>query len=395
MIGPFRPDPRVRMEERIVGTTRPILLAEDDDARANQLRVALQARGFGVVMAADGARALELADSVRPAAIVSDVLMPNMDGFELCWEIRRAGPLLETPVILTTTGWEDDDSGQFARDVGATALVDSGTVADVLDSVLAAGTALGAADQTAPAARLTEDEFRLRHGERLLHLSLREAEILRQERDALAEIYRGTLGSLAAALELRDAAGTHARRVAGYVITLAEALGLGPGDPAVAHLVRSALLCDIGHMGIPQRIVNKPGILSHAEWQLMKTHPVLSATAVEEVTPVRSLGQTVRAHHERWDGQGYPAKLAGEEIPWAARVIAVADTVDALTSPRPYRDSVTFEAAAAEVHRCRESQFDPEVSDAASSVDPDEWGLIKEQAESSDPKFDALVAGYL
>jgi putative two-component system response regulator len=373
----------------------PILLAEDDEARANRLRVALQARGFGVIMAADGAQALELAGSVRPVAVVSDVLMPNMDGFELCWEIRRAGPLLATPVILTTTGWEDDDSGQFARDVGATALVDTRTVADVLDSVLAVGMDPAVADQAAPAARLTEDEFRLRHGERLLHLSLREAEILKQERDALAEIYRGTLGSLAAVLDLHDAAGAHARRVTGYVITLAEALGLGPGDPAVGHLVRSALLCDIGNMGIPQRIVNKPGILSHAEWQLMKTHPVLSATAVEEVAPVRSVGETVRAHHERWDGQGYPARLAGEVIPWAARVIAVADTVDALTSPRPYRESVPFEAAATEIDRCRETQFDPEISDAASSVDPAEWGMVKEQAESLDPKFDALVAGYL
>jgi response regulator RpfG family c-di-GMP phosphodiesterase len=347
------------------------------------------------MVAPDGAAALELAERVHPTAIVSDVLMPNMDGFELCWEVRRAGGLLETPVILTTSGWEDDDSAQFARDVGATALVDTMMVVDVLGSVLAVREDEVGWSRSAPAARLTEEEFRLRHGERLLDLSIHEAGVLKQEREALAEIYRGTLGALAAALELHDAGATHAKRVTGYAISLAETLGISPEDPALGHLVRSALLCDVGNMGIPQRIVNKPGILSSDEWQLVKTHPVLSATAVDDVASVRGLGGTVLAHHERWDGQGYPNKLTAEEIPWAARVIAVADTVDALTSPRPYRESISFEAAAAEVMRCRESQFDPEIAEAASFIDPGEWKLIKEQVESSDPTFDSMVAGYL
>jgi len=373
-----------------------ILVAEDDSTRAERFRSILQLRGFPVIVAADGAQALQLATEVHPRAIVSDVLMPNMDGFELCWEVRRADGLSSTPVILTTTGWEDDDSSQFARDVGATALVDLTMAPDALASILGGGQAPDSLTVAqAPPARLAEDEFRRRHGERLLHLSLREAELLKQEREALAEIYRGTLGALAAALELRDAGAAHARRVTGYVISLAEALGVGPGDLAVTELVRSALLCDIGNLGIPQRILHKQGLLSSKEWQLMKTHPALSATAVEEVEQVRTVGDVVRAHHERWDGRGYPQGLGGQDIPWAARVISVADTLDALTSARPYRDAISFEAAAVEIMRCSETQFDPDVAKAAAKIDPDEWGLIREQAESTDPTFDSLVAGYL
>src|SRR5205823_6128409 len=126
-----------------------------------------------------------------------------------------------------------------------------------------------------------------------------------------------------------------------------------------------ALLCDIGNLGIPQRILNKQGVLSSTEWQLMKTHPALSASAVEEVEQVREVGDVVRAHHERWDGRGYPQGLAGVGILWAARVISVADTIDALTSERPYREAMPFESATEEIQRCSETQFDPDVASAA------------------------------
>jgi response regulator RpfG family c-di-GMP phosphodiesterase len=373
-----------------------VLLAEDNERRADQIRGVLESRGFRVVVAGDGAEALGLAERFHPRAVVSDVLMPNMDGFELCWEIRRAAGLSTTPVVLTTTGWTDRDSSEFAREVGATAFVDMPMVPDILTSILAGGPAWHSeAHEVAPAARLAEDEFRRRHGERLLQLSLREAELLKQERDALAEIYRGTLGAFASALELRDAGAAHAKRVTGYVITLAEALGLGPLDPAVGHLVRSALLCDIGNMGIPQRILQKRGSLTGSERRLVQSHPRLGADAVEGVEVVREVTETVLSHHERWDGTGYPGGLAGGEIPWAARLIAVADAVDALTTERPYRPAVSFDAATEEVGSCSGTQFDPDVADAAASIEPGEWRLIKEQAESTDPQFDSLVAGYL
>src|SRR5213594_1322162 len=111
-----------------------ILVAEDDTARAERFRSALESYGFPVIVAVDGAEALDLAGRIHPKAIVSDVLMPNMDGFELCWEVRRAEGLSATPVILTTSGWRDEDSSQFARDVGATALVDLPMAPEVLVS---------------------------------------------------------------------------------------------------------------------------------------------------------------------------------------------------------------------------------------------------------------------
>src|SRR6266540_196125 len=136
MLASARDRPRIPARTEVARMSETILLAEDNAGRAEDVRAALASRGFPVVVAADGAEALGRAAEIHPLAIVSDVLMPNMDGFELCWEIRRASALSGTPVILTTTGWADRDSSQFARDVGANAFVDKGMVLDTIDSVL-------------------------------------------------------------------------------------------------------------------------------------------------------------------------------------------------------------------------------------------------------------------
>ena len=161
------------------------------------------------------------------------------------------------------------------------------------------------------------------------------------------------------------------------------------------RLELGALLHDIGKIGIPESILTKPGRLTAGERRVMESHPALGEQIIAPIDRLQDVRPIVRHCHERWDGRGYPQGLGGQDIPWAARVISVADTLDALTSARPYRDAISFEAAAVEIMRCSETQFDPDVAKAAAKIDPDEWGLIREQAESTDPTFDSLVAGYL
>jgi putative nucleotidyltransferase with HDIG domain len=182
-------------------------------------------------------------------------------------------------------------------------------------------------------------------------------------RAALAETertYDATLAALSGALDVRDTETEgHARRVVRYMELIAEGLNV----PVEQHatLRRGALLHDIGKIGVPDHILRKPGPLTENEWHTMKTHPDLGAKIIANVPFLEDVAVIIRAHHERWDGNGYPEGLAGERIPLGARIFAVADSFDAMTSDRPYRRGRQLDAALAEMERCAGTQFDPQV----------------------------------
>jgi putative two-component system response regulator len=183
---------------------------------------------------------------------------------------------------------------------------------------------------------------------------------LRQAQDELEAAYDATLEGWARALELRDhETEGHSRRVAALSVRLAAAHGLPARE--ITHIRRGALLHDIGKMAVPDGILLKPGALTGDEWALMKLHPQLAHTML---APIAFLGPALDipyCHHERWDGAGYPRGLAGEQIPLAARIFAVADVWDALTSDRPYRRAMPLEAALAVIRDGAGTQFDPRV----------------------------------
>ncbi|MDP9245454.1 MAG: HD domain-containing protein [Chloroflexota bacterium] len=182
-------------------------------------------------------------------------------------------------------------------------------------------------------------------------------------RASLAEnerTYDATLAALSSALDVRDTETEgHARRVVRYMELIAEGLNV----PVEQHatLRRGALLHDIGKIGVPDHILRKPGPLTENEWYTMKTHPDLGAKIIANVPFLQEVAIIIRAHHERWDGNGYPEGLAGEQIPLGARIFAVADSFDAMTSDRPYRRGRDLDEALAEIERCSATQFDPEV----------------------------------
>jgi len=184
--------------------------------------------------------------------------------------------------------------------------------------------------------------------------------------------------TLAATIEARDPyTYGHSRKVSSYAVSLAESVGLSSDKVAVVST--AALLHDIGKVGIPDEVLNKVDKLEPEAWELIRAHPKLSTTIVGHVVSLVSCLPAILHHHERWDGNGYPAGLKGDEIPVEARILAIADAFDAMTSSRPYRSKLSYKKVLQELKRCSGSQFDPKLIDAflpiALSAAPEESGV--------------------
>lgn len=177
--------------------------------------------------------------------------------------------------------------------------------------------------------------------------------------DTLQEAYLETIRSLAFVVEAKDAyTGQHLERCRVYGVTLLQELGIDAEYPDAQY---GFLLHDAGKVGVPERVLGKPGPLTAAEWRVMRTHPLIGYQMVAGIPFLRNAGEIVRSHHEMFDGSGYPEGLAREEIPLPARVFAVVDAFDAMTTDRPYRAAMSVEQAAAELARMAGTQFDPDV----------------------------------
>jgi putative nucleotidyltransferase with HDIG domain len=202
--------------------------------------------------------------------------------------------------------------------------------------------------------------------------------------------YDATLTALANALDVRDSeTGGHSDRVLRYMELLIEEVGADTG--ANQMLRRGALLHDIGKIGVPDNILRKPAALSEAEWTVMKRHPEFGARIVAGIPFLEDVARIVRHHHERWDGKGYPDGLAGEAIPIGARIFAVADSFDAMTSDRPYRRAMSIDEARAEVARCRGTQFDPVVADAFARIGRERLARVADEAPHMHPAVVAIA----
>jgi putative nucleotidyltransferase with HDIG domain len=174
----------------------------------------------------------------------------------------------------------------------------------------------------------------------------------------------------------------HSQLVARYTLLLTKALGIQDRTFSV-EIERGALLHDIGKIGIPDSILRKPGSLTKKEREIINDHPYLGYEMVEEFPFLQKASRVVLFHHESYDGKGYPYGLKAEEIPLEARIFAIADTLDAITSDRPYRKGKSFRAAYDEIERVRGTQFDPSIVDAFLSVPEEKWQQIKLDTEQS------------
>jgi HD-GYP domain-containing protein (c-di-GMP phosphodiesterase class II) len=188
--------------------------------------------------------------------------------------------------------------------------------------------------------------------------------------DRLRGSYLDMIKTLAFVVEAKDpSTRAHLQRTHDYAVALAEAV-----DPELAadeQLRYGFLLHDVGKVGIPEAVLNKPGPLDAQEWEVMRAHPLLGVQMVAGIKSLGSAVEVIRCHHERWDGKGYPSGLAGDAIPAGARVFSVADAFDAMTSDRPYRKAIPFDRACQEIADGAGSQFDPAVVDAFTAIAPD------------------------
>jgi len=334
-----------------------LLLVDDDSGFRALLRTTFEAVDVDVDEAEDAAQAAERIVQRRPDVIILDVGLPGLDGLAFCRRLKDAQATEALRVVLLT-GLDDVEDG--ARLAGADALLlkpfrplELLTVVERL-----------ASGRSNPPLRAS----RGRAGEGQLLLYARDlrrlVELERGQRALLEGTYRETVSALATALETKDT-GTreHSQRVRRYALELAWTLDpFVAGHPSVEY---GFLLHDIGKIGIPDQILRKPAPLSEAERRLMQSHTILGAQMLGDVAFLRGPGvDIVRSHHERWDGTGYPDGRARDEISLGARIFAVADTLDAITSNRPYRRAQSWRTAHREIVAAAGSQFDPAVVDA-------------------------------
>jgi putative two-component system response regulator len=280
-----------------------IVLAVDDDPGAlESIAEALGTLGYEVWQALDGTTALTIAREHLPEVILLDVIMPGMNGYEVCRTLKQEPETRLIPVVFLT--------GEGSREARLS------------------GLDAGATDFLNKPCELTELEVRVRN-----LVSFRR---LTQELDSAEEM----VFSIARTVEARDeGTGDHCDRLAGLAVRLGERLGLD--DEGLKALKRGAYLHDLGKVGIPDAVLLKPGELTDEEWAIMRRHVKIG---VEICSPLRSLRPVlpiIHHHHERFDGSGYPDGLKGEQIPYLARVFQVADVFDALTNDRCYRQAMS------------------------------------------------------
>jgi putative two-component system response regulator len=344
-----------------------ILLVDDDPGLRTLLSTTFEVADVTVVEAESAHAARRKIRAERPDVIVLDVNMPGITGFEFCAELKASADTKDIPVVLLTGS--DATTNAAAKRVGADAFVRKPFSPLELLSIAErlAGGLFGVPFRATRKRPQKPEEELLLYARDLRHM----LEVERGQRELLQSAYLETVSALASALESKDT-GTraHSQRVQSYAMALADSIGAGSltGDQSTPY---GFLLHDVGKIGIPDGILQKPGPLSVAERRRMETHTVLGEAMLSGVAFLKGEGlKIVRSHHERWDGRGYPDGLARDEIPLGARIFAVADALDAMTSHRPYRRAMSWSAARMEILEQRKRQFDPGVVDAFIAAEP-------------------------
>jgi putative nucleotidyltransferase with HDIG domain len=311
-----------------------ILVVDDELGVRESLRMVLK-DNYNVLTAAGGQEGLEMIKEGKPSLVILDVRMPDMGGIEVLKQIKDTCSQL--PVIVLT--------GAGTHRIAAEALKLG--AADFIVKPINAGSV----KQTIENA-LTGTDKKMSGGS-----SFPSTE------EALKNAYLDTLKALSKAIESRDLyTQKHSELVAKYAVEIAKELGLSTEEIEVME--QTALLHDIGKIGIKDTILNKPGKLNPEEWEEVKKHPLIGEELIRPFKLLHIEQTMIRHHHERFDGTGYPDKLKGQEIPIYARILAVADSFEAMVSDRPYRSKLSLQEAKKELERCKGTQFDPKAVEA-------------------------------
>ena len=355
-----RPTTEPRMTMAAAQAIKPTVLVVDDTPANLTLLANLLNKSYRVLLANSGAKALEIAARSPPDVIVLDVMMPEMDGYEVCRRLKADPRTSDAPVLfLTALSQPTDEARGF--DAGG---------ADFVQKPFHPQTVL-ARVATQAQVKAWRDALKDRNAWLQEELAARVGEVERL-RDT-------TLFVMISLAEFRDQeTGNHVRRTQEYMRTLATWLATEAPQPIawsaaeIDQLARSAPLHDIGKVAIPDAILLKPGPLAPDEWDVMRTHPMhgwellrrASSRIGDQGMFLTYAMEIARHHHEKWDGSGYPDALAGDDIPLSARLMAVADVYDALISRRPYKEPMSHQTALGWIRSRSGSHFDPAVIEA-------------------------------
>ncbi|HEY6443130.1 MAG TPA: HD domain-containing phosphohydrolase [Candidatus Acidoferrales bacterium] len=323
-----------------------ILVVDDEEAIREVISTLLDAQGFQCTTCVNGRVGLETFRKDSYDLVLSDIVMPEMDGLKLLAELRMADP--DVPAIMVTAMHDISIALEAIR-------------AGAYDYILKPFEK----DQLYLSVRRALEHRRLVLENRTYQSDLEQlvAERTRQLSIALQDLeqsYDYTLEALGGALDAKDAETEgHCQRVTAFTITIAKAMGVD--NSLLRQIARGAFLHDIGKMGVPDQILRKPGPLTTEEREIMRRHCDIGFAVLERIPFLKEAAEIVLAHQEFYDGTGYPRGLKGEQIPLGARIFAVADTLDAMISDRPYRKALPISAARAEIQRFSGTQFDPQV----------------------------------
>ena len=338
---------------------RHTILAVDDEKNNLDLLHRIFRKKYNVLLASSGEEALNIIENhgSEISLIISDQKMPNMEGTDFFRNIYYKHPDI---IKIILTGYSNIDI-----------LVDAINECHLFQYIL----------------KPFEPEqlcLMVESGIKKYEISMSKSQTLRD----LSELFYKTIKAIAYALDAKDKyTHGHSMRVTLYSLALAKHLDLPPD--LLEEIETTGLLHDIGKIAIPEKILLKPVKLTEEEYKIIKTHPELGGKLVNGIEKLKLISNWLKSHHERYDGNGYPEKLKGEEIPISSRIIAIADTYDAMTSDRSYRKALTHNDAIAEILKCSGSQFDPNLAALFTSI-CDEIEMIKKDPDSCYSKYSCL-----
>lgn len=345
-----------------------ILVVDDEPQVLEILLEYFEQAGFKCTASSSALDALGKMKDLNFSLVISDMMMPGMSGLEF---LRTARELYPDTAFIMITGLMDVSLAVESLRTGAI---------DFLTKPFELKSLQRTVDRALERRRLLmENRFYREELER--NVRERTCEL----NEALCDVeesYKITLEAMVTALDAREhETHAHSQRVREYALTLAENLGLKRDE--LIQTGRGALLHDIGKIGVRDSILLKSGELIEEEWVEMRKHPQIGYDILQNIAFLAPAADIVLCHQERWDGNGYPNGLAGTDIPLGARIFAVADTLDAMTSDRPYRKALPFEAALEEIRFCSGTQFDPRVVNAFLNIPAEAWIRIHDSVNRS------------
>jgi response regulator RpfG family c-di-GMP phosphodiesterase len=320
-----------------MGRPSRVLVVDDDEFALQSIAIALEGESYQVVTATGGSEAIDLLYQGPFDLVLTDLKMPGTDGLEV---LRRAREIAPEAMVLILTGYASVESAVEALREGAHDYLVKPCSTDELRLKIERGL---------ETAHLAEERRRIEEELRQSYLDLRRA-------------LEGTVNALVAAIEMKDpyTAG-HQRRVTRLSCAIAREMGL-PHEQ-IEGLRLAGLIHDLGKISIPAEVLSKPTLLGKLEWGMIRAHPQVGYDLLKDIDFPWPVARVVLQHHERLDGSGYPQGLSGTSILMKARILAVADVVEAMASHRPYRPARGLEEALEEISQNRGVLYDPEVAD--------------------------------